>query len=116
MLDEECMMNFTEIMEMLKNPQAMQARMTELREKTERIQVTGNSGGGMVRVTLNGAMEMISCEISPDIVAEGDTILIQDLVRAAFNDGAAKVKESLQAELTSGMGGMPFPPGMLGGL
>jgi DNA-binding YbaB/EbfC family protein len=109
-------MNFADIMEMLKNPQAMQARMTELREKTERIQVTGSSGGGMVRVTLNGALEMLACEISPEIVTGGDAALIQDLVRAAFNDAAAKVKESLQAELSSGMGGMPFPPGMLGGL
>jgi DNA-binding YbaB/EbfC family protein len=115
-VDEERMMNFAEIMEMLRNPQAMQAQMTELREKTERIQATGNSGGGMVRVTLNGALEMLSCEISPEIVAGGDTALIQDLVRGAFNDAAAKVKESLQAELSSGMGGMPFPPGMLGGL
>jgi hypothetical protein len=115
-VDEERMMNFAEIMEMLRNPQALQAQMTELREKTERIRATGNSGGGMVRVTLNGALEMLSCEISPEIVAGGDTALIQDLVRGAFNDAAAKVKESLQAELSSGMGGMPFPPGMLGGL
>jgi len=110
-------MNFAEIMDMLRNPQAMQARMTEFREKTERITATGSAGGGMVKVTLNGALEMLSCEIAPDIVAAGDVGLIQDLVRGAFNDASAKVKESMQAELSSGMGGgMPFPPGMLGGL
>jgi nucleoid-associated protein EbfC len=108
-------MNFAEIMEMLKSPQAMQARMTELREKTERIQVVGSAGGGMVHITLNGAMDMVSCQIASEIVAGGDAALIQDLVRAAFNDAAAKVKESVQAELSAGMGGMPFPPGMLGG-
>jgi DNA-binding YbaB/EbfC family protein len=109
-------MNFSEIMEMLRNPQAMQARVNELREKTERIQATGSSGGGMVRVSLNGSLEMLSCEISPDLVAGGDTALLQDLVRGAYNDAAAKIKEAIQAELSSGMGGMPFPPGMLGGL
>jgi hypothetical protein len=114
-------MNFADIMEMLKNPQAMQSRMTELREKTERIQATGNAGGGMVRITLNGALEMLSCEIAPEIVASGDTALIQDLVRGAFNDASVKVKESVQAELSSGMEGMPFPgmpgiPGMPGGM
>jgi len=109
-------MNIAEIMAMLGNPQAMQARMTELREKTERLQATGSAGGGMVRVTLNGALDMLSCEISPDIVAAGDTALIQDLVRGAYNDASAKVKECMQAELTSGMGGLNFPPGMLGGL
>ena len=42
-------MNFADMMEMLRNPQAMQARMTELREKTERMEAVGSSGGGMVR-------------------------------------------------------------------
>jgi nucleoid-associated protein EbfC len=114
-------MNFAEIMEMLRNPQAMQARMTELREKTERIRATGSSGGGMVRITLNGGLEMLSCEIAPEVAAGGDTALLQDLVRGAFNDAAAKVKEAVQAELSTGMEGMPFPgmpdvPGMLGGM
>jgi len=109
-------MNFAEIMEMLRNPQAMQARVNELRDKTERIQATGSSGGGMVRVSLNGSLEMLSCEIAPDLVAGGDAALLQDLVRGAYNDAAAKIKEAIQAELSSGMGGMPFPPGMLGGL
>lgn len=108
-------MNIAEIMEMLRNPQAMQARVNELREKTESIKATGSSGGGMVRVTLNGGMEMLSCEIAPELAAGGDVALLQDLVRGAFNDAAAKVKEAIQSELSSGMGGLPFPPGMLGG-
>jgi nucleoid-associated protein EbfC len=109
-------MTFAEMMEMLRNPQAMQARMTEFREKTERIEATGSAGGGMVRVTLNGALEMRSCEIAAEALSAGDAALLQDLVRAAFNDAAAKVKEAVQSELSAGMGDMPFPPGMLGGL
>jgi len=112
-------MDFAQIMEMLRNPQAMQARMTELREKTERVTASGSAGGGMVKVTLNGALEMLSCEISSEAMAAGDAALLADLVRGAFNDAAAKVKESIQAELSAGMGGldgMPFPPGMLGGM
>jgi hypothetical protein len=109
-------MNFAEIMDMLRNPQAMQARMAELREKTERVRASGSAGGGMVRITLSGSLEMLSCEISPEAMAAGDAALLQDLVRGAFNDAAAKVKETLQAELTAGMDGMPFPPGMLGGM
>jgi DNA-binding YbaB/EbfC family protein len=109
-------MNFAEMMEMLKNPQAMQARMIEFREKTERIEAIGSSGGGMVRVTLNGALEMLSCVITPEAMATGDASLLQDLVRGAYNDAAVKIKESIQTELSAGMGGMPFPPGMLGGL
>jgi len=103
-------------MDMLRNPQAIQARMVELRERTERIRATGSAGGGMVRVTLNGALEMISCEIAAELASGGDAAFLQDLVRGAHNDAAAKVKEAVQAELSAGMEGMPFPPGMLGGL
>jgi nucleoid-associated protein EbfC len=109
-------MNFAEMMEMLRNPQAMQARVTEFRERTERLEATGSAGGGMVRVTLNGALEMRSCEISPETITAGDAALLQDLVRAAHNDAAAKIKEAIQAELSAGMGDLPFPPGMLGGM
>jgi hypothetical protein len=109
-------MNFADMMEMLRNPQAMQARIVEMREKTARIQATGSSGGGMVKVTLNGELEMLGCEISPEAVSAGDAALLQDLVRGAFNDAAAKVKEGIQAELSSSMGDMPIPPGMFGGM
>ena len=109
-------MDFAEIMQLLRNPQAIQAQVAALKEKTERIQATGSAGGGMVRVSLNGAMEMLACEIAPEALIGGDAALIQDLVRGAYNDAAAKVKESVQAELSSGVNGIPFPPGMLGGL
>jgi len=108
-------MNIAEMMEMIRDPRAMQARMVELREKTERIEATGSAGGGMVRITLNGALEMRSCEIAPEAVSGGDVALLQDLVRAAYNDAAARIKESVQSEISASMGGLPLPPGMLGG-
>lgn len=106
-------MNFGEMMEMLRNPQAVQARLNEFREKTDRVRATGSAGGGMVKITLSGSLEMVDCVIAPEVA--GDVVLLQDLVRGAFNDASVKVKEAVQAEL-SGEGGMPFPPGMLGGL
>lgn len=109
-------MNFAELMEMFRNPQAMQARIEELRAKTMRIQETGSSGGGMVRVTLNGALDMLSCEIAPEVVDPKDVGLLQDLVRAAYNDATAKVKESAQRELAGDFEGLPLPPGAFGGL
>ncbi len=105
-------MNFAEIMDMLRNPQAVQARIAELKEKTERIQAVGSAGGGMVKITLNGSLDMLSCEIASE--AASDIGLLQDLVRAAYNDASAKAKEAVQGEL-SGPGGMGFPPGMPGG-
>ena len=84
-------MNFADLMEMLRNPQAMQARIEQLRAKTTRIQETGSAGGGMVRITLNGALDMLSCEIAPEVVDPKEIGLLQDLVRAAYNDATAKV-------------------------
>ncbi len=109
-------MNFAELMEMLRNPQAIQARVEELRARTVRIQATGSSGGGMVRITLNGALDMLSCEIAPEAVDPKEVGLLQDLVRAAYNDASAKVREETQRELAGELGGMPLPPGALGGL
>jgi glycosyltransferase involved in cell wall biosynthesis len=54
--------------------------------------------------------------VAAEAMAAGDAALLQDLVRGAYNDAAAKVKEAVQAELSAGMGDLPFPPGMLGGL
>ena len=109
-------MNFAELMEMLRNPQAIQARVEELRARTVRIQATGSSGGGMVRITLNGALDMLSCEIAPEAVDPKEVGLLQDLVRAAYNDASAKVREETQREFAGELGGMPLPPGALGGL
>jgi hypothetical protein len=104
-------MNFSEIMDMLRNPQAMQSRMLELKDKTSRIRATGSSGGGMVKICLTGDLEMVSCEIAPEVVDPTDIGMLQDLVRAAYNDAAARIREALGKEFSTGMEGMAIPPG-----
>jgi len=108
-------MNFADIMEMLKNPQAMQARADELKRKTESIVATGSSGGGMVRITLSGALEMKACEIAAEVVDPAEIGLLEDLVKAAYNDASTKVREAMQRELADGLSGLPLPPGIFGG-
>jgi len=110
------MMDFAELMNMIRNPQAMQARIEEMRAKTVRIQETGSAGGGMVRITLNGALDMISCEIASEAIDPKEVGLLQDLVRAAYNDASAKIKEAIQREFSESLGGLPLPPGGFGGL
>jgi nucleoid-associated protein EbfC len=109
-------MDFSEIMRMIKDPQAIQAQAEQIRAKTEAIEATGSAGGGMVKVTLSGAFELKSCLIAPEIVDPGDLGMLQDLIRAAHNDAAAKVKEAMNRELSMGLGGMGLPPGFPGGL
>ena len=102
-------------MEMLRNPQAMQARMNDF--------ATAPPGSRLREAPVEascasayGSLDMLSCEISPEALETSDGPLLQDLVRAAYNDAARKVKEAIQNELTSGMDGIPLPPGMFGGL
>lgn len=107
-------MDFNDIMRMIKDPQALQAQAEQLKAKTMAIEVTGSSGGGMVKITINGAFEMKSCFISPELVDPSDVVMLQDLIRAAHNDALAKVREELNRELSNGLGGMGLPPGFPG--
>jgi hypothetical protein len=105
-------MELNDLVNMLKNPQAIQAKADELRRKTAAIRATGQSGGGMVMITLSGEMEMLECRISPDIVDPSDPGMIGDLIRAAHHDAAQKIQLAIRQELTDSMGGIPLPPGM----
>ena len=108
-------MNFADLMEALRNPQAIAAKAEEFKRKTEAMEATGSSGGGMVRVTIDGTMAVKSCVIAPEAVDPADLGMLQDLVVAAFNDAQSKIRETLQRELSSGMGDMGIPPGLFGG-
>jgi len=78
-------------------------------------EVEGSAGGGAVRVIVNGAMEFRSVAIQPDVVDSSDTEMLEDLVLAALNDAAAKLRAGqlqAQQQMLSGLGGL----GDLGGL
>jgi len=106
-------MNIGDIMKMLQNPDAIREQGEAFKAKTSAIEVTGSAGGGMVKITLNGALEMKACVIAPEAVDPSDVAMLQDLVRAAYNDACTKAREAIQNELGSGFGGLP--PGMFGG-
>src|SRR4030042_52875 len=99
--------------DMLKNFKNIQEKMTELQGKLDTITVTGSAGGDMVKIGLNGKLEMISVDIAPEAVAE-DIGMLQDLIRAAYSDASVKIKEKLREELGSISGGMDLPPGLMG--
>jgi len=108
-------MELNDLMNMLKNPQAIQAKANELKQKTAAIRATGQSGGGMVKVTLSGEMEMLECSIAPEVIDPADPGMIADLVRAAHHDAAGRIQEAIRQQLSESMGGMSLPPGMFGG-
>jgi DNA-binding YbaB/EbfC family protein len=99
--------------DLIKNFKNIQSKMTEMQGKLDTITVTGSAGGDMVKIGLNGKLEMVSVEISPEAARE-DIAMLQDLIRAAYSDAAAKIKERLREELSTASGGMEIPPGFMG--
>ena len=92
------------IQEMMKQAQQMQER---LQKEMSALRVEGNAGGGMVTVRVNGAKQIESITIDPEVVSKDDVAMLQDLIVAAINDAQRKADE----EMARKMGGM-LPPGM----
>lgn len=82
-------------MDMFKNIQELQSQMSGMQDKLKSVSVTGTSGGDMVQITMNGAMEVTGVRISPEAVDPEDIKMLEDLILAAFTDAGIKIKASL---------------------
>ena len=101
------MTDFSKILDQAKN---LQSKMKESQDKIKLIQAEGESGGGSVKIVLNGEGEMIKIYISPEILKESKEI-IEDLIIAAYGNAKKKIKLKTTEELSKVTGGMPLPPG-----
>ncbi len=95
---------------MMKQAMALQANMKKAQEEIAAMEVTGESGGGMVKVTMNGKHEVKRVQIEPQVISE-DREMLEDLIAAATNDAVNKVEQQSQARMSSVMSGMQLPPG-----
>ena len=100
----------TDFSKMLQQAKDMQNKMKETQESLKKIEVEGFSGGGSVKVCLNGDGELVKLYISPETMKENKEIL-EDLIVAAHNDAKKKVKAKASEELSKITGGIPLPPG-----
>ena len=98
--------------DMMKQVQAMQSRMAEMQAKLEAATVTGQSGGGLVKVTLNGKGAMTGVAVDASLFKADDKEIVEDLIVAAHADAKAKVEQMLAEEMKSVTGGLPLPPGL----
>jgi hypothetical protein len=98
--------------QMLKQAQAMQARMAELQSQLEQVEMTGAAGGGMVSVTVNGKGEARQVKIDPSLADPDEIEVLEDLIVAAFNDAKAKVEAHVSQEMSKLTGGLNLPGGM----
>ncbi len=96
--------------QMLKKAGELQAKMAEIQEQMAAVEITGTSGGGMVRVTLSGRGEARKVAIDPSLA--DDTEVMEDLIVAAFNDARSKVEALMAEKMGEITGGMPLPPGL----
>ncbi len=97
---------------MLKEAQKLQQRMVEMQQRLAETEMTGQSGGGLVTVVLNGKGEMKRVKIDKSLVDPNEVEILEDLIVAATNDAKSKIEAHLAAEMQKMTGGLPLPPGM----
>jgi hypothetical protein len=102
------MKNLTGLMKQAKD---IQARMGEMQERFEALEVDGTSGGGMVTVRLKGKGELVGVKIDPSMMVADEVEILEDLIVAAHTDARTKLEAKLQEEMQSVTGGLPLPPG-----
>jgi DNA-binding YbaB/EbfC family protein len=95
-----------DIQAMMKQAQQMQER---LRKQMAEIRVEATAGGGMVTVVVNGAKQLQSVKIDPEVVSRDDVEMLQDLIVAAVNDASRKVDEQLGQSVGGMLGGLKIP-------
>jgi hypothetical protein len=97
--------------QLMRQAQQLQASMQKAQEQLGALEVTGESGGGMVKVVMNGRHEVRRVQIDP-AVDVADREMVEDLVAAACNDAVRRVGEAVQQHMAGAMGSMQLPPGM----
>jgi len=96
---------------MMKQAQAMQANMQKVQAEIAAIEVSGEAGGGMVKVIMTGRHEVKRVQIEPTVVGE-DREMLEDLLAAAINDAVHKVEARVQEKMASVTAGLQLPAGM----
>jgi DNA-binding YbaB/EbfC family protein len=96
---------------LMKQAQAMQANMQKAQAEIALLEVTGEAGGGMVKVTLTGKHEAKRVQIDPAVGTE-DREMLEDLIAAAINDATHKMEALVQQKMAGFTAGLQLPPGM----
>lgn len=96
---------------LMKQAQQMQARMQKVQEEIAQMEVTGESGAGLVKVTVNGAHNCRRVAIDPSLLTDDDKDMLEDLIAAAFNDASRRLDDAQKEKMAQVTGGMQLPPG-----
>lgn len=98
--------------QMMKQVSEMQAKMGDMQNRLGDVEVTGQSGGGMVVVVMNGKAEMRKITIDPKLLDASEKEMLEDLIVAACTDAKTKAEALIAGETEKMMGGLKLPPGV----
>ncbi|MEQ9022488.1 MAG: YbaB/EbfC family nucleoid-associated protein [Pseudomonadales bacterium] len=96
---------------LMKQAQQMQQKMQQMQEEIQTMEVVGEAGAGMVKVTMTGRHDVKRVAIDPSLGSE-DLEMLEDLIAAAVNDAVRKIEVVSQEKMKSMTGGMQLPPGL----
>jgi DNA-binding YbaB/EbfC family protein len=94
---------------MLRQAQELQSRLGKIQEELAETQIEGTSGGGVVKVVVNGHQKVLEVKISPEAVNAGDVEMLEDLVLSAINEAMSQAQELAQKRLGAVTGGLKIP-------
>ncbi len=101
-----------DLMGMMKQVKQMQERMQQMQEELAAETVEGSSGGGLVKVVMNGKSELQKVQIDPSLMKPEEAEILEDLIVAASQDAKGKAEAAMQEKMQGVTGGLPLPPGM----
>ena len=97
--------------QLMKQAQQMQADMQKAQEEMAELTVTGESGAGLVRITMSCKHQVQALHIDDSLVGD-DTEMLEDLIIAAFNDAHRRVEKTIEEKFSGMASGLGLPPGM----
>lgn len=97
---------------MMKKVQKLQQQMARMQDDLKQKTVEVSSGGGVIKVVMNGEKQVVSLTIDPSAVDPQDVEMLQDLISAAINESVKKVDDMMASEMGKLTGGLNLPPGM----
>ncbi|MFZ3325522.1 MAG: YbaB/EbfC family nucleoid-associated protein [Beijerinckiaceae bacterium] len=97
---------------LMKQAQAMQAKMQEMQAELERIEVEGQAGGGMVRVVLTAKGQMRGLMIDDQLLKSDEKVILEDLIVVAHEDARRKAEQLMEEKMKGVTAGLALPPGM----
>ena len=93
---------------LMKQAQQMQKKMAQIQAEIDSLEIQGESGGGMIKVVVNGKRNVLSIDINPDVLTD-DKEMLEDLILVAINDAIQKVDDISKEKMGSVAGGMNIP-------